>query len=64
MKAELDSNPKEDHQGGNACQRIHPLRLLSTSTSDLKDDLVVALNTHSFQHTDVLHIETNRHRVG
>ena len=34
--------------------------LLPTSTFDLKDGLVVALNTHSFQHTDVLHIETNR----
>ena len=37
MKAELHSNPKEDHKGGNASQRIHPLRLLSTSTFDLKD---------------------------
>ena len=60
MEAELHSYPKEHHQGGNACQRIHPLCLLSTSTYDLKDGLVVALYTHSFQHTDVLHIETNR----
>ena len=59
VKAELDSYPKKDHQGGNACQRIHPLRLFSTSTIDLKDGLVLVLNTHGFQHTDVLHIETH-----
>ena len=45
MEAELHSYPKEHHQGGNACQRIHPLCLLSTSTYDLKEGLVLALNT-------------------
>ena len=32
----------------------------STSSNDLKDGPVPALNIHSCQHTDVLHIETNR----
>ena len=63
MEAELHSYPKEHHQGGNACQRIHPLCLLSTSTYDLKEGLDSGAGieyTSSFQHTDVLHIETNR----
>ena len=37
-----------------------PPTFTSTGSIGLKDGLVPALNIHSFQHTDVLHIETRR----
>ena len=58
VKAELDSYPKEDHQGGNACQRIHPLCLFSTSTVDLKDGLVLVLNTRFSTYRCIAHWNT------